>query len=114
MTRGRAVVLGDPGPWMASGMTGGRVYLRLWPEMGLDEAAYKRRLAKGAKVELLPLDEEGKRDIQELLGRYEALLREAERQERADQIALLAARPERHFLMLLPQRMQEDQEVSTE
>jgi len=114
MTRGRAVVLGDPGPWMASGMTGGRVYLRLWPEMGLDEAAYKRRLAKGAKVELLPLDEQGRSDVQELLGRYEALLREAERQRRADQIALLAARPEHHFLMLVPRRAQEDQEVSTE
>ena len=114
MTRGRAVVLGDPGPWMASGMTGGRVYLRRWPEMGLDEAAYRRRLAKGAKVELRPLDEEGVRDVRELLGRYEEVLREAERHERADQIALLAARPERHFLMLVPLRAQEDQEVSTE
>ncbi len=114
MTRGRAVVLGDPGPWMASGMTGGRVYLRLWPEMGLDEAAYRRRLAKGAKVRLLPLDAEGEADVRELLGRYERVLREAERADRADQVALLAADPARHFLMLLPERAQEDQEVSTE
>ena len=26
MTAGRAVVLGDPGPWFCAGQTGGRVY----------------------------------------------------------------------------------------
>ncbi len=114
MTRGRAVVLGDPGPWMASGMTGGRVYLRHWPEMGLDAAAYRRRLAKGARVELLPLDAAGEADVRELLGRYEAILRAEERHERADKIALLAARPAENFLMLVPQKAQEDQAVSTE
>ena len=27
--QGRAVVLGDPGPWLCAGQTGGRVYLRV-------------------------------------------------------------------------------------
>ncbi len=114
MTQGRVVVLGDPGPWMASGMTGGRVYLRYWPEMGLDEAAFRRRLAKGARVEVLPLDEAGVADVRELLGRYVEVLREAERHDRADQIAMLAVEPRRHFRMLVPLKGQEDQEVSTE
>ena len=37
MTGGRAVVLGDPGPWACAGMTGGRIYMRHWEEMGLDQ-----------------------------------------------------------------------------
>ena len=57
MTNGRAIVLGDPGPWICSGMTGGVVYLRLQPEMGLDLAALKRRLAKGAKVGMSRLND---------------------------------------------------------
>ena len=58
MTNGRAIVLGDPGPWVCSGMTGGIVYLTLQPEMGLDVAALKRRLAKGAKVGMSRLNDD--------------------------------------------------------
>src|SRR5262249_54531741 len=36
MTAGRAVVLGDVGPWAFAGMTGGVVYVRYEPEHGLD------------------------------------------------------------------------------
>ena len=35
MTNGRGLVLGDPGPWICAGMTGGVVYVRHQPEMGL-------------------------------------------------------------------------------
>ena len=35
MTSGRAVVLGDIGPWACAGMTGGRVYVRINDELGL-------------------------------------------------------------------------------
>ena len=52
MTSGRAVVLGDLGPWACAGQTGGRVYLRLNEEWGLDRDALERRLGKGAKVKL--------------------------------------------------------------
>ena len=54
MTGGRVVVLGDPGPWLCSGMTGGVVYVRQNPDWGLDEAAVRRRLSKAAKVSLAP------------------------------------------------------------
>ena len=50
MTNGRALVLGDPGPWICAGMTGGVVYLRRDSNLGLTEQALKRRIAKGANV----------------------------------------------------------------
>lgn len=46
MTNGRAVVLGDPGPWICAGMTGGVVYLRHQPELGLTESALQKELQK--------------------------------------------------------------------
>ena len=70
MTSGRAVVLGDVGPWACAGQTGGRVYLRINEEWGLDRDALERRLGKGAKVKLLELDTEGVSNVQELLGHY--------------------------------------------
>ena len=52
MTSGRAVVLGDIGPWACAGMTGGRVYVRVNPDWNLDRETIARRLGEGAKVEL--------------------------------------------------------------
>src|SRR5205823_8498863 len=46
MTGGRAVVLGDPGRWICSGMSGGVVFLRHDPSRGLDDAGIRDRLAK--------------------------------------------------------------------
>ena len=54
MTNGRALVLGDPGPWICAGMTGGVVYLRRDSNLGLTEQV-KRRIAKGANVTLQPI-----------------------------------------------------------
>ena len=42
MTNGRALVLGDPGPWICAGMTGGVVYLRHDSSLGLTEQALKK------------------------------------------------------------------------
>ena len=70
MTNGRAVVMGDPGPWMCAGQTGGRVYLRINDEWNLDREALERRKGKGAKIEIRELDAEGVLDVQELLGHY--------------------------------------------
>ena len=75
MTDGRAVVLGDPGPWSCAGQTGGRVYMRVNEDWGLDREALERRLGKGAKVALEELDAEGVLDVQELLGHYAEELR---------------------------------------
>lgn len=114
MTNGRAVVLGDPGPWICSGMTGGVVYLRVIPELGLDEAALRRRIAKGAKVELKPLDEKGKADIAELLGAYVEELKATDQHEKANEIQRLIAEADRHFRMVVPVKQQADQSVATE
>ena len=75
MTAGRAVVLGDPGPWFCAGQTGGRVYLRVNESWGLTREALIRRRGKGAKVALEDLDAEGVLDVQELLGHYAEELR---------------------------------------
>ncbi|WP_027415594.1 glutamate synthase-related protein [Aneurinibacillus terranovensis] len=114
MTNGRAVVLGDPGPWICSGMTGGTVYLRVQPEMGLDEAALKRRIAKAAKVTLQPLSQNGKEDLNYLLGEYIKELQASNQAETAARIQSLLNRAEEHFMMVTPVKEQADPSIATE
>jgi glutamate synthase (NADPH/NADH) large chain len=114
MTAGRAVVLGDIGPWACSGQTGGRVYMRVNEEWGLDRAALERRLGMGAKVSLNELDEEGVADVQELLGLYVVQLERSEQPEEAERIRKIASEARWHFLMSVPEREQTDPSVSTE
>lgn len=89
MTNGRGLVLGDPGPWICAGMTGGVVYLRHQPEMGLTVEAIQRRIAKGAKVSITPLSERGKQDVVELLGKYVLMLEQQGQETEAKALALL-------------------------
>jgi glutamate synthase (NADPH) large chain len=114
MTSGRAVVLGDIGPWACSGMTGGRVYCRVDPEWNLDRAAIERRLGEGAKVDLLELDAEGELDVQDLLEDYAGELRATDQDEEAERILGLAASARDSFLMVVPHRVQADPSISTE
>jgi glutamate synthase (NADPH/NADH) large chain len=114
MTAGRAVVLGDPGPWFCAGQTGGRVYLRVKEEWNLDRAALERRRGKGAKVALAQLDAVGAADLRELLGAYAVELRATGQEAEADRVLELAAHPDDHFLMSVPEREQTDPSVSTE
>jgi glutamate synthase (NADPH/NADH) large chain len=114
MTAGRAVVLGDPGPWFCAGQTGGRVYLRVNPAWNLDRPALERRLGKGARVALLELDDTGCADVADLLGAYAAELRASGQDEEAERVLALAGRPAEHFLMSIPEREQTDPSVSTE
>jgi glutamate synthase (NADPH) large chain len=114
MTAGRAVVLGDPGPWMCSGMTGGRVYLRILPTAGLTEAALRSRFAKGARVELLPLDVKGLADVRELLTAYRQELSNSGQLQTAKALGTLIKEPLKHFLMVEPQAIITDQEYATE
>ena len=86
MTNGRALVLGDPGPWICAGMTGGVVYLRRDSNLGLTEQALKRRIAKGANVTLQPISKNGLKDVTELLLDYIRVLNEHEQYE---EVALL-------------------------
>ena len=75
MTNGRGLVLGDPGPWICAGMTGGVIYVRHQPEVGLTKDAIQRRIAKGAKVicSFSYLKKE-KLILKNLLGQYTELL----------------------------------------
>ena len=114
MTDGRAVVLGDPGPWFCAGQTGGRVYLRVNDEWGLDREALERRRGKGAKVALEALDAQGMLDVEELLGWYADELRATGQDGEAHRIGALAGDAAGHFLMVVPEREQTDPSVSTE
>ncbi len=114
MTSGRAVVLGDIGPWACSGMTGGRVYVRIKPDWNLDREAIERRLGEGAKVDLDELDAGGTLDVQDLLGRYADELRATDQAEEAERVLGLAADAAGNFLMIVPHRVQADPNISTE
>lgn len=114
MTDGRAVVLGDPGPWACAGMTGGRIYMRRWEEMGLTKEALERRLGKGAKAVIENIDAEGMLDIQELLEAYADELRDSGQAEEADRIAGLALNAAENFYMCVPESEQADPSISTE
>jgi glutamate synthase (NADPH) large chain len=113
MTSGRAVVLGDLGPWACAGMTGGRVYVR-HNAFGIDGAAILRRLGKGAKVELKELDAEGLLDVDDLLGAYANELRATDQNEEADRVMGLAAEAAANFMMVVPDKVQADPSISTE
>lgn len=114
MTNGRGLVFGDPGPWICAGMTGGVVYVRLQPEMGLTEAAILRRIAKGANVTLTMLSNKGKEDIAELLGQYKEILTAHGQIIESAYIAKLLEKPETHFLQIIPVKEQTDPSLSTE
>jgi glutamate synthase (NADPH/NADH) large chain len=113
MTSGRAVVLGDLGPWACAGMTGGRVYVR-HNAFGIDAAAIERRLGEGAKVELNELDAEGLLDIDDLLSHYADELRATAQNDEADRMLTLASGAADNFLMVVPHKVQADPSISTE
>jgi glutamate synthase (NADPH/NADH) large chain len=113
MTSGRAIVLGDLGPWACAGMTGGRVYVR-HNAFGIDRDAIQRRLGEGAKVELKDLDAEGLLDIDDLLTAYATELRETSQDQEAVRILELSADATSNFLMVIPQKVQADPSISTE
>jgi len=113
MTSGRAVVLGDIGPWACAGMTGGRVYVR-HNAFGIDRDAIARRLGEGAKVELRDLDPEGELDLEQLLGHYARELRASGQEKEADRVVALAADGPSNFMMIIPEKVQADPSISTE
>ncbi|MEK8133051.1 glutamate synthase-related protein [Paenibacillus filicis] len=114
MTNGRAVVLGDPGPWICAGMTGGVIYQRLVPEMGLDVAALERRVAKGAKVKIEPIGTQSAKDLTELLGAYHAELVNSGQEDAAATIQHLLNNLQTSFVRIAPVGLQADQSVATE
>lgn len=114
MTNGRGLVLGDIGPWACAGMTGGVIYQRLQPEMGLTNEAISRRMAIGAKVSIQALNKQGMADINELLTQYISLLKEHDQVTEASQLEALLQNPGEHFVQIVPIKEQADPSISTE
>jgi glutamate synthase (NADPH) large chain len=114
MTSGRAVVLGDIGPWACAGMTGGRVYVRINEELNLTRDAIQSRLGEGAKVSLEDLDAEGQLDLEDLLGHYAHELRATDQGDEAERVMALVADAKQNFLMVIPEKVQADPSISTE
>ncbi len=114
MTGGKAVVLGDPGRWICSGMSGGVVYLPHAPERGLDEAALRDRFAKGAKVFMRPPSDEDLPGLADLLGAYADALEESDQPDAAQHVRTLLAEPATHFRVVRPGTEITDQTISTE
>ncbi len=102
MTSGRVLVLGDPGPWMGAGMSGGSLYQRIQPEMNLTIDAIRRRIAKGATIDIFPLDEQGIDDVRDLLGYYIHTLEANNQVNEAAHLHALLHRPEDHFVLVAP------------
>ena len=116
MTGGRAVVLGDPGPWLCSGMTGGVVYVRQDDDWNLDEAAIRRRLSKAAKVSIVAIEEgdEDAMNVAELLGTYREALAASGQDAEAARLDPLIDAPGDHFVAIHPVTQQADPNLSTE
>lgn len=114
MTNGRALVLGDPGPWICAGMTGGVVYLRHDSNLGLTEQALKRRIAKGANVTLQSISKNGLKDVTELLLDYIRVLNEHEQYEEVALLTALLDDIQNQFFEIIPKKEQADPSISTE
>jgi glutamate synthase (NADPH/NADH) large chain len=105
MTAGRVVVLGDPGPWLCSGMTGGTLYCHLDLEMGFDREALRRRLARGAGVEIRDVEEDDVVQLEELLGIYHWELLHSHQEEEADWLAGIMAHCRDSFVKVIPEKV---------
>ncbi|MEN8258679.1 MAG: glutamate synthase-related protein [Thermodesulfobacteriota bacterium] len=102
MTGGRALVLGDPGPWICAGMTGGVIYQCLYPEFGFDKQAIERRLAKSANVKIQSLTGSGLADVSELLERYINELKKGLQNDEAHAVSIILHDPKKRFLAIVP------------
>ncbi|MGA7828034.1 MAG: glutamate synthase-related protein [Geobacteraceae bacterium] len=105
MTAGRVVVLGDPGPWICSGMTGGVVYCRLDQALGMDREALHRRIARGANVEVRDLDEDDVGQLEELLLQYHRELLHSHQEEEADWVEGVLSHCRTAFVKIVPEHI---------
>ena len=83
-------------------MTGGSVYQRVQPEMGLTVEAIKRRIADGSVVDIFPLDEQGVADVIELVQKYIHTLEVNNQAEATEHLYTLLRRPQDHFVKIAP------------
>lgn len=104
MTAGRVLVLGDPGPWLCAGMTGGILYLRLQPQMNFGRSAIRRRIARGARVTLRDVDGSDETNLYELLTVYADELQRSHQSTEAEGIQGLLRDWRRTFVKIEPSR----------
>ncbi|MBE1425950.1 glutamate synthase (NADPH/NADH) large chain [Desulfomicrobium macestii] len=102
MTGGRAVVLGDPGPWMCAGMTGGVIYQCLYPEWNFGRENLQRRFSSGSHVVIKNLDEDDIVQVRELLGKYVSTLEQSFQKEEAVIVQGLADEAQGRFVKIVP------------
>jgi glutamate synthase (NADPH/NADH) large chain len=114
MTGGTAVVLGDPGRWICSGMSGGVVYLRHDPARGLDDGTLRDRFAKGAKVHMRAPRDEDVPALRELIEAYANALSESDQTDAGAHVRSLLDDPAAHFRVVRPGTEITDQTISTE
>jgi len=86
MTSGTVIIMGDPGPYAFSGMTGGVVYQKLTPEFGFDQEMLKRRIAKGAQVCIESITHEDLKEIRALMSHYLFALEQTYQYETAERL----------------------------
>ena len=114
MTAGTAVVIGDPGRWICSGMSGGNVFVRVDPRRGIDADGIRSRLAKGAKVHIGVPRETDLPILRDLLGGYGRALLGSGQDDLARAVRALAENATAAFLAIRPGGEVVDQTVSTE
>ena len=115
MTDGRVLVLGDPGPWICAGMTGGVLYLRPQPALNFDLQAIQRRLARGAKVVVREVDDSDEVNLQTLLAEYAEELARNQQPEEAEKTLALRNAWRSTFVKIIPSGTRQlDQSVATE
>jgi glutamate synthase (NADPH/NADH) large chain len=100
MTGGRAVVLGDPGPWICAGMTGGVIYQCLYPELGFNRESIERRLARSASVTIHRVNKTGLADLQKLLERYIYELNSGLQVREAQAVSEIVREADKRFVMI--------------
>jgi glutamate synthase (NADPH/NADH) large chain len=88
--------------------------VRINDELNIDREKIESRLGEGAKVTLEDLDAEGQLDIEDLLGHYANELRTTDQGDEAERVLGLASDAKRHFVMIIPEKVQADPSISTE
>jgi glutamate synthase (NADPH/NADH) large chain len=95
-------------------MTGGVVYSHLDTEMALTREALRRRIARGARVEIRDLEEEDVVQIEELLLQYHRELLHSHQEEEAGWVEGVLSRCRSCFVKIVPERAGVRPPLSTE
>ncbi len=114
MTDGRVLVLGDPGPWICAGMTGGVLYLHIQPHLNFDWAAVQRRIARGAVVNLRVVDDTDETNLRFLIGEYSSELARNHQKDEARQVSGYLQNWRDSFVKIEAEGRQLDQSIASE